>query len=111
MIRADNSVGQALIQVTVDNTPPTIQILQPNDGKTFQMADEFVTIQPIVNDNVSMSKVEFYVDGKLIATSTISPYNERWTITGPGTHSIQIRAYDTAGNVATGPIVTITVTP
>jgi Bacterial Ig domain len=111
VIRADNSIEQTVIQVTVDNTPPTIQMLQPNNGKTFQMSDEFVTIQPNVNDNVSMSKVEFYVDNQLIATSTLSPYNERWTITAPGTHTIQVRAYDTAGNVATGPLVTITVAP
>lgn len=111
VIHGDNAIDQTVIQVTVDNTPPSIQMLQPNNGKTFRMADEFVTIQPNVNDNVSMSKVEFYVDGKLIATSTISPYNERWTITAPGTHTIQIRAYDTAGNVATGPLLTITVTP
>ena len=111
VLRADNSIEQTVIQVTVDNTPPTIQMLQPNNGKTFQMADEYVTIQPNVNDNVSMSKVEFYVDGQLIATSTISPYNERWLITSPGPHTIQVKAYDTAGNVAAGPTVTITVTP
>lgn len=109
VVRADNSLQQTVIQITVDNTPPNIQLLQPNDGKTFRMADEYVTIQPNITDNISMSKVEFYVDSKLMATATISPYNERWIITGPGPHTIQIRAYDTAGNVATGPIVNINV--
>lgn len=111
VIRNDASIQQVVIQVTVDNTPPSIHLLQPNDGQKYQVSDEFVSIQPLITDNVSMSKVEFYVDGKLIATSTISPYNERWIITTPGTHTIQLKAYDTAGNVATGPLITIQVAP
>ncbi len=73
------------------------------------MYDEYVTIQPLITDNVSMNKVEFYVDGKLFASSTISPYSERWVITSPGQHTIQLKAYDAAGNVASGPVVTIQV--
>lgn len=111
VIRSDDSIQQYVSEVTVDNTPPAIQLLQPTDGRAYHMSDEYVTIQPLITDNVSMNKVEFYVDGKLIATSTISPYNERWIITVPGQHTIQLKAYDTAGNVATGPTVTIQVAP
>ena len=48
------------------------------------------------------------MDDQLIATSTIAPYNERWIITEPGVHTIQIRAFDTAGNTSVSERVTIT---
>lgn len=110
VIRGNNSIEEFIIQVTVDNSAPTIDVLYPNDRQTYSLSDEFVTIQPQVADNISMDRVEFYVDGQLIAISTIAPYNERWFITEPGTHFIELRAYDTAGNTSVSERITIEVT-
>ncbi len=111
VVRGDNTLQEAIIQVTVDNTPPSIQMISPDDGQAFSMSDEFVTIQPLVADNISMDRVEFYLDDELIAISTVAPFNERWIIDQPGTHFIQLRAYDTAGNTTVSQRVMITVTP
>jgi hypothetical protein len=111
VVRGNNSLNEQTIQVTVDNTAPQIQILTPAKDQTFTLDDEFVIIQPLVADNISMSKVEFYVDDQLIATSTIAPFNERWIFSEPGIHYIQLRAYDTAGNTTVSERIKITVTP
>lgn len=111
VVRNDESLQQFVMQVTIDNTPPAIQVLQPIEAAVYHLSDEWVLIQPIISDNVSMNKVEFYVDDKLVATSTIAPYNERWTITSTGTHVIQLRAYDTAGNISTSQKIAVTVLP
>jgi membrane peptidoglycan carboxypeptidase len=111
VVRGNNSLEEVVIQVTVDNTAPQIQILTPVSDQTFSLEDEFVVIQPLVADNISMSKVEFYVDDQLIATSTIAPFNERWIFSEPGIHYIQLRAYDTAGNTTVSERVKITVVP
>jgi membrane peptidoglycan carboxypeptidase len=111
VMRGNNSLVEQIIQVTVDNTPPQIQILTPTNEQNFSLDDEFVIIQPLVADNISMSKVEFYVDDQLIATSTIAPFNERWIFSEPGVHYIQLRAYDAAGNTTVSERVKITVTP
>jgi hypothetical protein len=100
MMRNDTSIQPFVVQVTVDNIPPTIQVISPYQDQKFQVADEYVVIQPIVTDNVSMDRVEFYVDDQLVATSTIAPFNERWLVTTPGKHVIQLRAYDAAGNTS-----------
>lgn len=110
VVRGNNSIEESIIQVTVDNRAPNIEVVYPNDRQTYKLSDEFVTIQPQVADNISMDRVEFYVDGQLIAISTIAPYNERWFITEPGTHFIEMRAYDTAGNTAVSERITIEVT-
>ncbi|HEC22303.1 MAG TPA: penicillin-binding protein [Chloroflexi bacterium] len=109
VVRGDNSINEFVIQVTVDNIPPSIELAYPEDGQQYTLDDEFVTIQPFVSDNISMDRVEFYVDDQLIAISTVAPFNERWIITEAGTHVIQLRAYDTAGNTALSERVTIEV--
>jgi membrane carboxypeptidase/penicillin-binding protein PbpC len=111
VVRGDNSIQEAIIQVTVDNTPPTIQMISPKPEQTFAMADEFLTIQPLISDNISMNRVEFYVDDQLISTSTVAPFSERWIITEPGVHFLQLRAYDTVGNTSVSDRITINVTP
>ncbi|MEA3346198.1 MAG: PBP1A family penicillin-binding protein [Chloroflexota bacterium] len=72
---------QAAIQVTVDHTPPSLQLIYPPDEKEYVMEeDEYVNIQAKAEDNVSMDRVEFYLDGELLKTSTVPPYTARWTI-------------------------------
>ncbi len=77
----DDSVRQDAIQVTVDNRPPSMKLDAPEDGKAFvKEEDEWINVQATAGDNVSMDRVEFYVDGLKFATSTVPPYNKSWTI-------------------------------
>jgi len=110
VVRGNTSLEQFIIQVTVDNTPPTIQIITPRPDQQFRLSDEFVVIQPFVADNISMDRVEFYVDDELIATSTIAPFNARWLIDSTGKHIIQVRAYDAVGNTVASERIFIEVT-
>ena len=85
-------------------------MLYPGDGQQYNFpADEFVTLQPLVEDNVSMDRVEFYVDEILVATSTVAPFNERWIINALGRHVIHVKAIDAAGNETLSNRVTIDV--
>jgi chitinase len=111
VVGGDNFVQQFIVQVTVDNVPPSLQLIHPTVGQVFNKTDEFVEIQPIISDNISMDRVEFYVDDSLIATSTVVPYSQRWFIDKPGTHVIQVRAYDSAGNTVASQRVTVQVLP
>jgi membrane peptidoglycan carboxypeptidase len=111
VLQGGNAIREFIIQVTVDNSPPQIQLLGLLDGQQFHMSDEFIVMQPLVNDNISMDRVEFYVDDRLVATSTIAPFNERWIIATSGRHTIQLRAYDSAGNTAVSNRITIEVLP
>lgn len=77
----DESVRQDVIQVTVDNVPPVMEFNHPQNGDVFTKEDdEQINIQATVKDNVSLDRVEFFVDGKLHATSTVPPYNKAWPI-------------------------------
>jgi hypothetical protein len=91
-----------------DDTPPTVMITSPSDGSTVSKG---ITIQVNANDDVAVSKVELYKDGKLFATDTTSPWEFYWdTISDSnGPHTLVAKAYDTSGNVGESNPITVNV--
>ncbi len=100
VVRNDNTFDEVSIPVTVDNEPPEAEILFPLEDQTIFTDDEWVIVQAQVTDDISVDRVEFFVDeaGVPFAISTVSPFTEKWAIPGPGCHSFHIVAYDAAGN-------------
>jgi hypothetical protein len=81
VIDRNGTPRQAAIQVIVDNRPPVVKIIHPNDGDIYSPEkDEWVSIGVDAVDNSAMGKVEFYVDGAYIGSSTVAPFNKKWTI-------------------------------
>jgi membrane peptidoglycan carboxypeptidase len=98
-IENDGRVTDAVIQVTLDNITPTVKLAQPKPDQRFTLPDdEWVTMTADVNDDNTISKVEFFVDGELFATKTVAPFTVKWTIRGGGAHEFYVVAYDGAGN-------------
>lgn len=80
-----------------DTAKPTVGITEPNDGATVSGS---AVIKASASDNTSISKVEFYVQDKLVATDNASPYEYAWNVAGlaNGTYTVTAKAYDAAGN-------------
>lgn len=100
------------VPVTVDNQPPVVSLLTPAPEEVFRLRDQEVVIQPQVQDNLSIARVEFFVDGVLFDTATAPPYSTRWTIASAasrGSHRLFVRVYDSAGNLTESDPITITV--
>ncbi len=99
--------------VTVNNgdtTAPTVSISAPAANATVM--GTAVTLSATASDNVSVSGVQFRVDGANVgAEDTTSPYSISWNSTtiANGTHSITAVARDAAGNSTTSAARTITV--
>jgi subtilisin family serine protease len=91
-----------------DTTPPTTSITSPANGATVSGT---ITVSATASDNVGVTRVELFVDGSLAGTDTSAPYSFSWnTASVPnGSHSLQTRAYDAAGNVGSSAVVTVTV--
>jgi hypothetical protein len=107
----DRSQGfrQSTIQVTIDTVSPTLNLNYPDDGSTYVYGDdEWVTVNAEVSDNLSMDRVEFFVEGgppppagealQPFAVRNVAPFNARWNIARPGRYSFYVVAYDVAGN-------------
>ncbi|MDE3090915.1 MAG: hypothetical protein KGJ80_16180, partial [Chloroflexota bacterium] len=71
----------ASIQVIVDNQPPTVKVIHPSNGDIYSPEkDEWISIGVDAVDNTAMARVDFYVDGAFVGSSTVAPFNKKWTI-------------------------------
>ncbi|MFO7623435.1 MAG: transglycosylase domain-containing protein [Anaerolineales bacterium] len=100
VVRADQRIETAIIQVTVDNQEPQVSITQPVQGQRF-ITDQQKTIilQVEANDGIALQKVEFYIDERLLASLSQAPFTLSWSPT-PGQHTFRARAYDLAQNTS-----------
>ena len=91
-----------------DTTPPSASVTAPSGGATVSGT---TTITASAADNVGVTRVEFLVDGALLATDTSAPYSTSWNTTGAtnGAHALAARAFDAAGNSTTSAAVNVTV--
>ncbi len=114
---AGSGVSTTSVQVIVDNISPTLSIMAPSPDQEFEFPkDEWINIQVDAQDNVSMGKVEFYLDEQLLGFSTVAPYTLRWTpavtdTTIYGPHKIHVIAYDSAGNQVQSETIEVKVRP
>ena len=98
--------------VKIDGTPPTLEVMKPKQGFLYildkQVSPCFatilfgkITIEVNSVDNTSgISYVQFFIDDVLKATITTSPYSWMWTEKSFFRHTLQVTAYDFAGNNA-----------
>jgi membrane peptidoglycan carboxypeptidase len=98
VLRSDNRVEQAVVQVTLDNTPPEISIRYPQAGQELSLAQEpQVALQAQVQD-AFLTEVVFYVDGEKVGSVSAAPFGVIWQAE-KGEHVLRITAKDRAGNV------------
>jgi len=102
-----SSVAQT-VTVTVDGQPPTVSITSPTSGATVS---GLVTVSASASDDQSVSRVDFFKDGSLMASDNTSPYNATWNTTAEpaGTHTLTAQAFDGAGNQASASPVAVTI--
>jgi membrane peptidoglycan carboxypeptidase len=105
VIRDDQTIETHTIQVTIDNTPPLVNVLFPKKNDEIERASNGVTtIQAEIRDETAIAKVEWWVDGDLAGTTQTEPFSFPTTLNS-GKHSIQIKAFDLAGNTTSSEII------
>ena len=106
------NVTDSTVTITVANggdaTLPTVSVTAPVAAATVRGS---VTFSANASDNVAVARVEFLVDGALLAADTSSPYSVTWNTTtvSEGAHTLMARASDTANNTKTSTAVSVTV--
>ena len=100
VVRHDQGVRQTAIQVNVDNTAPTIRIINPYEGKVYILEqDGYINIQVDARDNLSMDRVEFFVNGDPVGFTTVAPYSLKWTLRMSDTIPVRGRIITTTGPI------------
>jgi thermitase len=109
LVQADAAVQAAMSTVTSDTTPPTVTISSPSNGSNVS---GIAAVGVSATDNVSVGKVELYVDNTLLASDISAPYTfniDTTQYTDGATLSLVAKAYDGSGNVGTSSTVDVTV--
>lgn len=93
--------------LSVDNDPPTVNILFPVTGSTLPLDLIVVNGQAIDNGVAGLQKIEFSTNGTnySLATGT-ADWSYGWTPPTDGTYTLYVRGTDTLGNQATSNVVT-----
>lgn len=91
--------------VPLDTTAPTVKFSSPVSGAN--VSGSSVSLTASATDNIGVNRVEFFVNGVLLASDTTSPYSATWDSAkvANGDHQLSVRGYDTAGNVSSDGIV------
>ncbi|MEA4908267.1 MAG: transglycosylase domain-containing protein [Anaerolineaceae bacterium] len=108
VLRQDQRLETAILQVTVDNTPPVVRVTYPAPGGQFAYpAERSIQFLAEAQDEIGVAGVEWYVDGRRIGETQLAPFTFPWEGT-PGEHTLTVKAYDLAGNPAESPAVEFT---
>jgi len=80
-------------------TPPNINIISPIN---FQVVSGIKTLSASIYDTDSIAKVEFLLDGELIQTLQLPPYQVdiQFDALSPLTHEVTVKAWDAIGSEA-----------
>lgn len=106
-------VGRAVAQAVAlgqqaDSAAPAVAVASPAEGATFEGA---VALSATASDDVGVARVEYTLDGVVIAVATEEPFDAEWNSEGtmPGAHTVAATAYDASGNRGLSAPVPITV--
>lgn len=93
-----------------DKVRPTVIISSPATARTYT-TPQTITITATATDNIGVERVEFYDSIAFKGADTSQPFTCDWPVAGTdnGAHPWTARVFDTAGNIQTSAVVTLTV--
>lgn len=87
------------------NQPPVVNLTQPVVG--FVRVPAEITLAAMASDDSSVAKVEFLINGAVVATDTAAPYSAQIELSTAGSYRVEARATDDEGAASTSDALTI----
>jgi predicted amidohydrolase/regulation of enolase protein 1 (concanavalin A-like superfamily) len=91
------------------NTPPTSAIASPASGASFTAPATIAVSVSAADGDGSVTGVELFANGSLIAADNTAPYEFTWSNVPAGNYALTARATDNAGAATTSAAVNIAV--
>jgi hypothetical protein len=106
-VNAAAAVAKARSLVASDTTPPSVSIQSPTSGQVSGV----VPVNVAASDASGVTRTELYANGVRLAEDALAPYAFSWDTTGlpDGPATLQAKAFDVAGNVASSASVSVAV--
>jgi hypothetical protein len=104
-------IGQYIGTTDSGGIPPTAAITSPAPGSSV-VANSTLRVTVAATDDVGVAAVDLLVNGQVVATDTVAPYELSFSVpSGVTTLTLGARATDFGGNFALAPEVQVTVGP
>ncbi|HYK01225.1 MAG TPA: Ig-like domain-containing protein [Thermoanaerobaculia bacterium] len=102
---SETTSAPVTVNVSADATAPTARVTLPVAGKS--LLGQTLKLAAEATDNVSVSRVEFVVDGSVVATDRTLPYEVVHQLPADtGSATFTVRAFDPSGNMTeSAPVV------
>jgi hypothetical protein len=105
------SATSAAVSIKVSPSPTTIVLAAPATNSRFYTGDSIGLHPATMHVTGGPARVDYYIDGALIGSSSVAPYIYDWDLDAPGTYSVTARVLDTAGNTGVSAPVLVVVSP
>lgn len=110
-LRLAPSTPESKDRSQVDSTAPTIQLIITDSDLAFAKTSKVIEVSAKATDNHLIKRVEYLLDGTVVARSIEPPFKATITIAHlhEGEHTLQAVAYDAAGNSTKSKVFTFIV--
>src|SRR5438105_495533 len=96
--------------VQLANVPPTVTLLTPTNNMPVSAPSTISVIAQVTDPDSPIARVDFLVNGAVVATRTTAPYQIPLQLLSPGLLTVQARAVDFWGASSNSALVSLTVT-
>ncbi|MEM9340078.1 MAG: Ig-like domain-containing protein [Bacteroidota bacterium] len=105
-----NPTNGSVVRILNNNVAlPTVAITSPADGAYYASPQNITLSANATDSDGSIDRVEFYVNGSLIATDRTASYRTNYQLPSDGSYEIWATAFDNDGNSETSATITINV--
>ncbi|MBB5034020.1 hypothetical protein HNQ65_003611 [Prosthecobacter vanneervenii] len=112
-VATDNSGGSTLsapVVISVNNTPPTVALTEPDPGEIFDSPASIYMTADAADTDGTVARVEYYANGTKVGEATTSPYAFFWNNVYTGSYTLTAKAIDDGGASTTSAVRTVSVT-
>ena len=96
-----------IIDLDIVKEPFRVSLTSPNDGETYYVDDTVQISADAVDENGSISKVEFQVNGTYFGEDATEPYGVDWTPSIEDEYTIQAVAYNASNETVSSSVITV----
>jgi regulation of enolase protein 1 (concanavalin A-like superfamily) len=91
------------------NQSPAVSLTQPSNGAQVTAPATVMLAASASDPENRTSRVDFYVEGTMIASDASAPYSAPWSAQSPGTYALSAVVYDADGGSSTSSPVSVKV--
>ncbi|MEO6928235.1 MAG: Ig-like domain-containing protein, partial [Casimicrobiaceae bacterium] len=100
----------AYVQTLAWPRSPTVVLLAPAQGSSNAVKNAVSLLSAVEAGDAAITRVDYAVDGIVVATTAAQPYSTTWTPSAAGAHTVSSVAYDAAGRSASSRPASFSVT-